>query len=213
MDQTDIQDVARNKELEVMRIEADLDKHHLGSFRMSASALDFEWKGSNTTDQRRVSPDHVKKMLAHFFTSGLKRCAKEHHIAATINKDVFFEAVQATIKTQGIDPLDRKYSTPKLVGDEPESVPGADGGPVERPRTDAEGLTPMDRIHLADLRFPYLVMPAGVTVEAQSGQHRIHALRQLFSEERDKWWVINLYDDSKCQLLQKTNSDILEAPS
>lgn len=160
---------------------------------MPASSLDFQWRGADTTNQRRVSPDHVKKMLMHFYTSGLKRCAKEHHIAAIISRQMFDEAVQTTVRATGINPVNAQtINAQTKPREEPEK---ALLGRVTVPRADSQGMTENDRVHEASIRYPFLVLPAGVTVEAQSGQHRIHALRQLFTEELDKWWVIDLYDD------------------
>lgn len=160
--------MVKNLENEHNRIEDDLNQKLLGEFRMAISSFDFEWKGSDTTDQRRVSHDHVKKMLQAFQETGLRRCLPEHHITATIPRQVFDEAVQATIKNTGVNSLIPKQRNANNNG-------GDD----------------------AASRYPALVMPAGVMIEAQSGQHRIHALRELFQKEPDRWWIVRLYDSGQ----------------
>ena len=47
--------------------------------------------------------------------------------------------------------------------------------------------------------FPVLKLKPEVKVEMQSGQHRMQILSQLRPEEKDQWWIVTIYDESKLE--------------
>lgn len=187
---TDIEAQAKNLELDIVKLQLEGMRHLIGKFRIAASNLDFHWNGADNTEQRPLDLAHVRALQQQFAEAGLRRILPDHHIDAIVSRKAYEDAVKMTTDLTGVDPSRVK---PKPLGEnDPEwNIQG-----IDSTHTDLDGLTALDRTLNKLFGYPRLVFPAGVTLEAQSGQHRIHAIRSMFANERDKWWVVNLYSDN-----------------
>jgi len=49
-----------------------------------------------------------------------------------------------------------------------------------------------------DAQFPVLHLQGKGFIEMQSGQHRMTVLKTLKPNVKDQWWIVTIYDESKC---------------